>query len=248
MQELIRIVGVIVIVHVAVLAGVLLVIRRLLLSDTMKAVEKVNAVEAEVRKKEEGIRQEIEQHEKDFARKKAEAEESLQRQKEQSEKELGQVRDRITAEAKKEGEKIIEQSRRNEESFRQQIAQDMEEKAVQYGSQMFGMVFSENITQELNKHFVGELLDAIEEIDAGSITVDGNEAEFTSSHPLFPEQRQRMEKLLLEKFGVNIKVAEKVQKELLAGLVFKLGSLEIDGSLLNRFQEAAAEVKKSAGV
>ena len=76
------------------LATVLVLIRRLLLGDTMKAVEKINQVEAEVRKKEESIRQEIEQHEKDFLQKKAEAEEALQKQKEQSEKELSLLRDR----------------------------------------------------------------------------------------------------------------------------------------------------------
>ena len=53
---------------------------------------------------------------------------------------------------------------------------------------------------------------------------------------------------LAEKFDVQIKVEEKIQEDLMAGLVFKLGSLEVDGSLLNRYQEAAAEVKKTAGV
>jgi F-type H+-transporting ATPase subunit delta len=54
-------------------------------------------------------------------------------------------------------------------------------------------------------------------------------------------------KLLSEKFGANVAIEEKLDKELLAGIIFKLGSLEIDGSLRNRFREAAAEVKKSAG-
>ena len=247
MQELIKIVVLIAIVAAAVLATVLVLIRRLLLGDTMKAVEKINQVEAEVRKKEESIRQEIEQHEKDFLQKKAEAEEALQKQKEQSEKELSLLRDRITTDAKKEGEKILEQARRNEENFRQQIMQEMEEKAVQYGAQVFSMVFSENITEELNQHFVAELLDALEEIDPGTITVEGSDGEFISSHPLAPAQKQRLEKLLADKFGVKTQVRERVQKDLLAGLIFKLGSLEIDGTLLNRYREAAAEVKKTAG-
>ena len=38
---------------------------------------------------------------------------------------------------------------------------------------------------------------------------------------------------------------EKVDEDLLAGIILKLGSLEIDGSLLNRYSEAAAEVKKT---
>jgi F0F1-type ATP synthase delta subunit len=37
-----------------------------------------------------------------------------------------------------------------------------------------------------------------------------------------------------------------VDDSLLAGLVLKMGSLEIDGSLRNRYQEAVQEVKKEA--
>jgi len=92
------------------------------------------------------------------------------------------------------------------------------------------------------------LLDALEEIDPGSITVEGSDGEFICSHPLAPEQKQRLEKILAEKFGVKTHVEERVQKDLMAGLIFKLGSLEIDGSLLNRYREAAAEVKKTAGM
>jgi F0F1-type ATP synthase delta subunit len=247
MQELIRIVAVIAAVAAAVLAGVLLLIRRVLHGDTMRAVDKINLVEAEVRKKEESIRHEIEQHEKEFLRMKSEAEESLQKQKEQMEKELALLRERITADAKKEGERIMDQARRNEEKFRQSLVQDMEEKSVQYGAQVFNLVFSEHINEVMNEHFVGELLDALEEVDAGTITVEGAEGEFISSHPLAPAQKQRLEKLLEDKFGVKISIVEKIQKDLLAGLLFKLGSLEIDGSLLSRFREAAAEVKKTAG-
>ena len=44
----------------------------------------------------------------------------------------------------------------------------------------------------------------------------------------------------------KIEINEEIKEEIMGGLLFKLGSLEIDGSLLNRYQEAAAEVKKTA--
>jgi hypothetical protein len=37
-----------------------------------------------------------------------------------------------------------------------------------------------------------------------------------------------------------------VNRELLAGMLLKLGSLDIDGSLLNRYREAAEEVKRTS--
>lgn len=248
MQEMLKFLIPIIVAHVLVLVVIVIVIKRLLLSDTMTAVSRIKQVEAEVRKKEEGIRQEIEEHEKEFARKKAEAEEEIERHREAAEKELAKTRDQVIADAKKEGDAILERAKKGEEKLRQEIARDMEEKAVDYGGEVFKLVFSDKIGEELNKQFTSELLDALEEVDAASITVDSDEVEFKSSHPMDPEQKKRLEKMLADKFGVDIKIEEKIEEDLLAGLVFKLGSLEIDGSLRNRYQEAAAEVKKSAKV
>jgi len=235
----------IVISHVVVLVVIIFVIRRLLLGDTMSAVERIRQVEAEVRKKEEAIRREIEEHEKDFAKKKTEAEQELQKQREASEKEVGKLREQALTDAKKEGERIIDQARKNEEKIRQQIIQDMEEKAVNYGGEVFKLVFSEEIGEVIDRKFIDELLDALEQVDAASITVDASSAEFKTSRPFAADQKTRLEKLISEKFGASVKIQEKVDANLMAGLILKLGSLEIDGSLLNRFNEAAVEVKKN---
>lgn len=245
MHDILTILITIGITHACVLVIIIFVIKRLLLSDTMQAVSRIRQVEAEVRKREEAIRREIEEHEKEFTRKKAEAEEELQRQRDASEKEVAKLREQMIADAKKEGDAILDQARKNEEKLRKQIAQDMEEKAVDYGAQVFKLVMSDKMNEELNKQLISELLDAIEQIDSSSITVDPSNAEFKSSHPIGAEQKERLEKLLAEKFGARIKVNEKVDESLMAGLAFKMGSLEIDGSLVNRFHEAASEIKKT---
>jgi vacuolar-type H+-ATPase subunit H len=225
-----------------------LVIKRLLLGDTKRAVARLREVEADVRRKEERVRAEIAEHEKEFERRKSEAEASMERQRQESEKELSRLKDKMMADSRKEGERILDQARKNEEKFRKQIAQDMEEKAVEYGGQIFRLVFSEEMNSELNAKFIDELLDALEEVDSTSITVDSENAEFRSSHPIEPARKERLESLLHAKFGARIKVEEKLDEDLLAGLAFKLGSLEIDGSLLSRYHEAVAEVKKNASV
>ncbi|MDD4869659.1 MAG: F0F1 ATP synthase subunit delta [Kiritimatiellae bacterium] len=244
-MDILKILLPVVVSHAVILVIIIFVIRRLLLSDTMGAVERIRQVEAEVRKKEEGIRREIEEHEKDFAKKKTEAEQELQKQREASEKEVGKMREQVLADAKKEGERVIDQAKRNEEKIRQQIVQDMEEKAVNYGGEVFKLVFSEELGEAIDRKFIDELLDALEQVDSSSITVDTSSADFRTSRPLAADQKARLEKLLNEKFSANVKVQEKIDEKLLAGLILKLGSLEIDGSLLNRFNEAAVEVKKN---
>ena len=246
MQDILRILIPIVVAHFVVLVAILLVIKRLLLNDTMRAVKRIQDVEAEVRKKEEAIRREIEEHERDFLRKRTEAEQELERHREESEREVSRMRDQVMEEARREGDRIIDQAKKNEAKHRQQIAQEMEEKAVDYGGEVFKLVFSEKMNTELNKQFIEELLDALDEVDAASITVDAREAEFVTSHPLVQEHKDRLKQLISEKFGADIEINETVKEDLLGGLVMKLGSLEIDGSLLSRYKEAVEEVKKEA--
>jgi len=238
----------VIVAHAVVLLVIIFVIKKLLLSDTMQAVARIRQAEAEVRRREESIRQEIEGHEREFLKKKSEAEEELQKQREESEKEMARLRDQVIDEAKREADRLMAQARKDEGKLRQQVLQQMEEKAVDYGAQVFNLVFSEKMSEALNNQFIDELLDALEEVDSSSITVDAEQAEFTSSHPIGEEQKQRMNRLLAEKFAVDVNVEEKIDEELMAGLVFKLGSLEIDGSLRNRYCEAAAEVKKMTHV
>jgi F0F1-type ATP synthase delta subunit len=107
-------------------------------------------------------------------------------------------------------------------------------------------VFSDRMSKQLHRQFMDELLDALGDIEGASITVDGEQAEFTSGQVLEQDQKERFQGLLKDKFGVDVEVKEKVDHELLAGMVFKLGSLEIDGSLRNRYHEAAEDVRRNA--
>jgi len=247
MQEILRILIPIVLAHILVLVAIIVVIKRLLLGDTTRAMDRISEVESEIRKKEEAIRREIEEHEKDFTRRKAEAEEELEKHRDEAEREVSKTRDQVISEARTESERIMDAARRNEQKLRDQIMVDMEEKGVDYGSQIFQFVFSDRLTEAIDKQFIGELLDALDEIDASSITVDSTEADFTFSHPIDADQKERLRKLVIEKFGEGVTISEKINPELLAGMIMKIGSLEIDGSLQNRYREAAAEVKKTVG-
>jgi F0F1-type ATP synthase delta subunit len=248
MQEVLSVAIPIVVINIVVLAVLIGFIRIVLVGQAKRATTRVKQVEDEVRKKEEAIKREIEEHEKDFTAQKAEAERQLQDHREEAKREAARVKEQSIAEAKKESQKIIEQAHKNEQKIRDQIARQMEEKAVEYGGRVFKLVFSDLITGELNKQFIGELIDALNEIEKGSITVDSTEAEVITSHELAPEQRERLEGVLRDRFNDSATIKESTDAALLGGLILKMGSLEIDGSLRNRYKEAVNEVKKEAHV
>jgi F0F1-type ATP synthase membrane subunit b/b' len=246
MSDMLKLLLPIIATHVVVLAVVVVLIKRILLGDTSKAVESVREVESEIRKKEAGIREQIEEHERVFQQQKMAAEKELDEHRTHADKEVARARDQVLGEARTEADRMVEQAKRNEEKFRQQIAQDMAEKAVVYAGEIFELVFTEKMAEAVDRVFTDELLDALDALDASSITVDAGDVEFTAARPIAPAQKSRLESLLKEKFQADIKVQETVQEDLVAGLAFRLGSLEIDGSLSNRMHEAGEEVKKHA--
>ena len=246
MDDTLKVVVLVAVGHLAVLAAIIFIIKRLLLGDTLRAVKRISEAEAEIRKKEESMRQQLEQNERELGEKQAQLEEDFEKRKEEADRQVAQLKEEVIDDAKRDAAGIMDKARKSERKLREQLKQEMEQRAVDLGGRIFSMVFSENVTRELNAVFIDELLDALKETDATGITVDAEDAEFTASHPLTDDQRTRLQSILAEKFGVTVDVSETVREELLAGLILKLGSLEIDGSLLSRLEEAASELKKEA--
>lgn len=244
MQETVRILLPIGVAFLVVLVMVVAVIRKLLLGDTVRAVERIGQAEAEIRKKEESMRLDMERHAQELAVQRKDLEKEFEGRREEADRQVAVSREQVLDEARREAADVLDKARKSERKLREQVALDMDEKAVEFGGRVFKLVFSERISAELNRHFVDELIDALEQTDASGITVDAGQAEFSASHPLDDAQRHRLQDLLGRKFGLKLEVREVIREELLAGLVMKLGSLEIDGSLLSRYQEAVVELKK----
>jgi F0F1-type ATP synthase delta subunit len=234
-----------VVVQLAVFGVIVLVLKRVLLRDTLNAVNRLREAEAELGKKEEGVRRKIEENEAEFRRKSQEAQETLARQRETAEKDMGRTRDALMEEAKKERDRILDDAARSRDKMRSELIEEAESKAVDYAGRVYEMVFSREVGETLNRVFLDELLAALEEMDSGGVTVEAAQADLESSYPLDAETAARVKDLIGRKFGVTPELRVKVLPELIAGLKIKLGSLEIDGSMVNRFREAVEELKRS---
>jgi F0F1-type ATP synthase delta subunit len=231
--------------QVVVFGVMAFILKRLLLHDTLSAVNRLREAEAELGRKEDGVRRRIEENENEFRRKTAEAQDALARARETSEKELARLKEQLVEEARKERDRILADAERNKERLRQELVQEAEARAIEYAGQIYELVFSEQIGEALNRAFLDELLAALEEVDGANITVDATQAEIETSHALDAARKSRIRDIIARKFNVSVEVRETVSPALIAGLKIKLGSLEIDGSLLNRFREAVEELKKS---
>lgn len=218
-------------------------IRQLLWRDTAKATQALKEAEGELGRKEEAVRKRIEENEVEFRRKSAEAQEALVRTRETMEKDLAKSRETMLAEAKKERDRIVEETQRNTDKIRQELLREAETRTLDYAGRIYEMVFSEELGRKLDHAFLDELLAALEEMDASSITVNATAIEVEGSHPLDEAHKKRIQELIAKKFDITLNVSETLNAELIAGVKIRLGSLEIDGSLKNRFKEAVGQLK-----
>lgn len=233
-----------VLAQMAVFAIMVMAMRRFLLRDTMKAVNKLRDAESELGKKEDTIRKRIEETESEFRRKASESEDALSRAKEDLEKEMARTRETLVEEAKHERDRIMEEANRSKERMRLELAREMESKTLDNTGRICEMAFSDEMGRRVNQAFIDELLGALDEMDASSITIVAKAIEVDCSHPMPQTTKDRIRDLVTSKFGVSLDVHETVHPELMAGIRMKLGSLEIDGSLQNRFREAVDQIKQ----
>lgn len=229
--------------QVAVFVVLVLGIKQFLLKNTLKAATKLKDAEADLNRKEEAVRKRIEENEAEFRRKSAESQDALVRARETMEKEMSKTRDTLLEEARKERDRILDEATRNKEKLRQELVREAQVQTLDYAGRVYEMVFSAEIGRTLDRVFLDELFAALDEMDASSITISAPAIEVTSSHPMEITQIQRLKEIVLRKFEVSLDVRETVAPELIAGIRIKLGSLEIDGSLRNRFGEAIEQLK-----
>jgi F0F1-type ATP synthase delta subunit len=232
-----------ILVQLAVFGVIVVGFKQILLRDTVKAAAKLREAENELGKKEDAVRKRIEENEAEFRRKSAEAQETLARMKETMEKEAVRNRDSLIEDAKKERDRILDDAARNKDKLRQELIRDAQVKTLEYAGRVYEMVFSQELGKKLDQAFLDELLEALDGMDATSITVSAGAVEVECSHPLDGAHKARIKEIIVKKFDVALDVHESVVPELIAGVRIKLGSLEIDGSLQNRFREAIDQLK-----
>lgn len=232
-----------IIAQLAVFAVLVFGLKRLLMEDTRQATLKLREIEADLGRKEDAVRKRIEDNEAEFRRKSAEAQEELNRTRETMEREIARTRDGLLDEARKERDRIVDEANRGKEKLKQELVREAQAQTVEHARRVYELVFSEELGKKLDHSFLDELLVALDEMDSSSLTISAAAIEVVCSHPMEPAHRERLKEIVTRKFGVTLEVRESVNSDLIAGIKIKLGSLEIDGSLRNRFNEAVEQLK-----
>ncbi len=144
-----------------------------------------------------------------------------------------------------EREKIINEAVETREKMRKEIMSEMEEKSIQHSKIVISEFFSGELKTLIHEALMAQALDGLQKISMENFQIKADQAaELRIPEPLKPETREKIRKLLKEKIKRDVDLKEETDPALVAGMIIRFGTVEIDGSLTNRLSEAAARLKK----
>ena len=169
-------------------------------------------------------------------------------------KEVEELRDHMLKDAKAEKEKILEeahqksgdmlaQAERTCEFLKKEIEQQVEQKALEKAATLLQMALPKQFREDLHNLWMEEAKKTEFHLERLNLKEGVKEAQVVSSFPLSAEQQNMLEQMLAKKIGPSIKLVQKVDPELLAGLIITVGNVVIDGTLKDKVQKAIKQHK-----
>jgi len=232
-----------VVIIILIFAGVIIILRKIFLSDTESAVNRLRQIDAEYEKKQ----QEIKQMYKDLERERESiltvTQEEVVKLKQQAQQEIENMRQQMLKDARTESDNIIAAARAREEDMRQKIYNETQAKIIEYAQKLLITAFSKEILKNLHKSLINDLIKQLDQMDISNIPGDIKEIKIVSAFAL-DEEREDIKFILTKLLKQDIEPKEEMDESLLAGVILYLGTFVIDASLSNYLTEATGKLKK----
>lgn len=218
---------------------VIIVVLRFFFGTQLKiALKRLQVLHQESLEKEEVLNKEIErarvQAQSEIARSKEEARAIIEEAKKKAEKISREGADK----AQEEGKKILEESLEHAKKREAEILAGVEQKAVSLAMELIRYTFSQEDQKELHAQMIDELIEEFKKIDKERFTVHADSAVLCTSVALTDKEKAGLKEAIEAKLGKRVVLKEEIDASMIAGLVIRLGGLEIDGSLKNKFNKA----------
>lgn len=203
-----------------------------------------------------GLHQENLARETELSKKIKEAQEQRRAQIEEGKKEAKQIIEvakneavslcsNTETDAQHKAERILQKGREEIEKAKKNIAADIESSALNLSVQMIQHTFSSQGKEALHRQFIEEIISEIEGLDKSKFTVKTKDIIVKTSYPLNDKEREEIKRVLSKKLGMAVEIEEKVDQELIIGLLVQIESLIIDGSLRNRLKRIIPYLKRT---
>ena len=233
-----------IIIQVMTFAALVFVLRKIMYSASFGETKRLQQLNQENAKKTQELANKIEEAEKQYQEKLAHAEDEVKKLKSQANEEVNKLKEEALSKAKQESERIVNQALNTKEKLKEEIASQMKEKSVEQSLRLIQDVLSLKNQTLVHEGLIDDVIEEIEKLEQGRLQARTDKGELITPHAIDKSRKEKIKAVLSKKTGKKIALEEKIDKEVIAGITIKLGSLVIDGSLAGKLKEAVEAVKK----
>ena len=226
-----------VIIQIVTFAIIVVVLRKLLYSETAKEAQRLKKLKDEFSRKEKELLIKIDEARKDAQEKIAKAEEDARKFREAKEKEAQDLKDQIVAKARDRAEDMIKAAINSKEKIREEIELEMKNRVPAAAVRIFKETLPPHAQELMHDELIEEVIAKVKKLEKSTFKMKVEKGEILSPYPLKKGDKEKILSAISERAGRDISLVEKEEKGLVAGVIVKLGSLVIDGSLENKLRQ-----------
>ncbi len=147
--------------------------------------------------------------------------------------------------AKEEAKRMLNHAEGESEKMKDNVMGHAHEKAIELSVEMLKATFTGQGKEALQHELLSELIDEISKIAKDKFTVKTKRVTILSAQALKTDEKTKLAQILKEKMGGAVDIDESVDKDIIAGLIIKIGSLTIDGSIRNKLRKVIPYLRQS---
>lgn len=220
-------------------------LRQFLYRHVTQSQDRLEQLVQENRKREQELTVKREEMDKILKAKMDEHNNEIRKLRTAAESDAQKMQEDILAKAEKEGQRIVVDAEAQKERIRSLLVAEMEEKALTLASNIIACVFTDHIAKGIHDQLANELIEEIEKADGRGLELDADRVEVNVPYALSKAQMQKLEKVFSSKMGRSVEVRQTIDRDLMTGMVVRLGNSVMDGSLKNKLKGAIAHVRGS---
>lgn len=236
-----------VLIQIATFVLIVLFLRWLLYNQISRALRRLQQLNQQNLEKERVLKEELERARKEAENEIKQGKAQAESLKEKARGEAENARRDILETSRKEAKRIISEGERESQRKHKDLLLQMQDKAVYLAMDIIRYIFTERSLRALHVHLIDELIDNIAKLEKEKIRAQSDTVEIVCAHSLEENQKQRLQQALSSKLDRNIILKEKLNQEVVAGLIIRLsGFVVIDGSIKNKFKRILPMMKEEA--
>ena len=234
----------IIIIQVITFLALVFFLRKMMFSASSQEAKRLEHLSQEIEQKKSELESREATIEHEYKEKAEILEAQNKKSKYESEIQAKQAMEEISSQARAEADKILKQAFNTRDKLREEIEGQLHHESIANAIKFIKSILNSKNFILLHKGLIEDLVEALDQTDCKKIQVDIDQGQIMSPYTLDNSEKQRISSMLSLKAGRNLILEEVEDKTLIAGIKIRLGSLVIDGSLVEKLRGAQSKIMK----